>query len=310
MTVARLLATPVFVVLIVATGRHLGDRRWSARSVACSDGVDGWLARRQGTTRSGAFLDPLADKVVVLGALFALAAKGDLPWLPVGLIAAREVGMSVYRSWAGRRGRLDPGPHRRPRSRPSCRIWPSPPAWSRRWPTTHGAAAGGDLGGRGADPGRPGRSTSSTAAGPMRRTGRVRDRDRRRRHRAAARPDRRHQLGLAGRAAGGGRRRLPLPPGGRGQPRPDRPGPAHRPGPQRRGDRVRRPRSHPGRHHPGGHRRGHGRRRSSATTGDRGPDRRSSSPSGAGRCRRTTPARPTCPTGRRSSSRHGAPPPG
>jgi CDP-diacylglycerol---glycerol-3-phosphate 3-phosphatidyltransferase len=34
----------------------------------------------------------------------ALAAQGHLPWIPVLLIAAREIGMSAYRSWAGRRG--------------------------------------------------------------------------------------------------------------------------------------------------------------------------------------------------------------
>jgi CDP-diacylglycerol--glycerol-3-phosphate 3-phosphatidyltransferase len=62
------------------------------------------LARRQGTTRSGAFLDPLADKVVVLGALFALVAKGIVWWLPVVIIAIREVAMSVYRSLVGRQG--------------------------------------------------------------------------------------------------------------------------------------------------------------------------------------------------------------
>ncbi|HUD17903.1 MAG TPA: CDP-alcohol phosphatidyltransferase family protein, partial [Acidimicrobiales bacterium] len=73
-------------------------------AVAGSDGLDGYMARRQGTTRSGAFLDPLADKAVVLGALFALAAQGHLPWVPVILIAIREVGMQVYRSWVGRRG--------------------------------------------------------------------------------------------------------------------------------------------------------------------------------------------------------------
>lgn len=103
LTAARLLATPVFVGLIVTQGAT-----WLTVvvgvAVAGSDGVDGWLARRQGTTRSGAFLDPLADKAVVLGAMFALAVQGHLPWAPVGLIALREIGLVVYRSWAGRRG--------------------------------------------------------------------------------------------------------------------------------------------------------------------------------------------------------------
>lgn len=103
LTMARLLATPIFVALIVVDGATWLTVAVGA-AVAFSDGVDGWVARRQGTTRSGAFLDPLADKVVVLSAFFALAAEGHLPWAPVLLIAAREIGMSGYRSWAGRRG--------------------------------------------------------------------------------------------------------------------------------------------------------------------------------------------------------------
>ena len=102
-TVARLLAAPVYVVMLVAWGAS-----WVNVVVgfvlAASDGLDGYLARRHGTTRSGAFLDPLADKAVVLGALITLAAQGHLPWLPVLLITAREVGMQLYRSWVGRHG--------------------------------------------------------------------------------------------------------------------------------------------------------------------------------------------------------------
>jgi CDP-diacylglycerol--glycerol-3-phosphate 3-phosphatidyltransferase len=102
-TVARLLAAPVYVVMLVAWGAS-----WINVVVgfllAASDGLDGHIARRQGTTRSGAFLDPLADKAVVLGALITLAAQGHLPWLPVVLITLREVGMQGYRSWVGRRG--------------------------------------------------------------------------------------------------------------------------------------------------------------------------------------------------------------
>jgi CDP-diacylglycerol--glycerol-3-phosphate 3-phosphatidyltransferase len=72
--------------------------------LACTDGLDGWLARRDGTTRSGAFLDPLADKFLAIGGLSALAAKGIFPWAAVGLITVREVGVSAYRTAAGRRG--------------------------------------------------------------------------------------------------------------------------------------------------------------------------------------------------------------
>ncbi len=102
-TLARLLAAPVYVVMLVVWGAS-----WINVVVgiilAGSDGLDGYIARRHGTTRSGAFLDPLADKACVLGAFFTLAAQGDLPWLPVILITIREVGMQLYRSWVGRRG--------------------------------------------------------------------------------------------------------------------------------------------------------------------------------------------------------------
>lgn len=102
-TVARLLAAPVFVAMIVVWGATWFNLAVGL-IVAGSDGLDGYIARRHGTTRSGAFLDPLADKAVVLGALGALAYEGQLPWLPIILIAIREIGMQLYRSWASRRG--------------------------------------------------------------------------------------------------------------------------------------------------------------------------------------------------------------
>jgi CDP-diacylglycerol--glycerol-3-phosphate 3-phosphatidyltransferase len=102
-TVLRLLATPVLITLIMLWGASWFTFVFGGL-LALSDGIDGWLARKQGTTRSGAFLDPLADKVVVLGALIALVAKGIVWWLPVVVIAIREVAMSVYRSVVGRHG--------------------------------------------------------------------------------------------------------------------------------------------------------------------------------------------------------------
>lgn len=102
-TLARLLATPLLVVLVA-----VGGTGWApfavALAIGATDGFDGWIARRQGTTRSGAFLDPLADKVVVLSALFVLASKSEMAWWPVGLVALREVAITVYRSVVGRRG--------------------------------------------------------------------------------------------------------------------------------------------------------------------------------------------------------------
>src|SRR2546430_2312605 len=72
--------------------------------LACTDGLDGWLARRDGTTRSGAFLDPLADKFLVVGGFLALAVRGDFGWVPVVLVVGRELSISTYRSLAARRG--------------------------------------------------------------------------------------------------------------------------------------------------------------------------------------------------------------
>ncbi len=73
-------------------------------SITASDSLDGWMARRDGATRSGAFLDPVADKLIVLGGLAVLADRGVFAWWAVGLIAVREFGISAYRSIAGRRG--------------------------------------------------------------------------------------------------------------------------------------------------------------------------------------------------------------
>ena len=103
LTIGRLLAAPVLVLMVAVWGPT-----WAAVVVAfcvCStDGLDGWIARRHGATTSGAFLDPLADKAVVLGTFGVLAARGEIPWLPVVLIAVREVSMSLYRTVMSRKG--------------------------------------------------------------------------------------------------------------------------------------------------------------------------------------------------------------
>ena len=102
-TIARLCVTPFFLAMVIG-----GGDSWPAVAawilLTATDGVDGYIARRQGTTRSGAFLDPLADKVLVLGALFALVAADVFWWLPVVVIAVREFAVSGFRSVLGRRG--------------------------------------------------------------------------------------------------------------------------------------------------------------------------------------------------------------
>src|SRR2546430_15065717 len=78
--------------------------------LACTDGLDGWLARRDGTTRSGAFLDPLADKFLVIGGFLALGVRGDIGWIPVPPRVGRQARIQGYRSPAGRRGLSPPAP--------------------------------------------------------------------------------------------------------------------------------------------------------------------------------------------------------
>jgi CDP-diacylglycerol---glycerol-3-phosphate 3-phosphatidyltransferase len=102
-TIVRLvLAIPVLVLVAEHGSSWLTFTGWVVLSA--TDGLDGWVARRDGTTRSGAFLDPLADKILVLGGFAALAVRGDFPWIAVALVAGRELGISAYRSWAARRG--------------------------------------------------------------------------------------------------------------------------------------------------------------------------------------------------------------
>jgi CDP-diacylglycerol--glycerol-3-phosphate 3-phosphatidyltransferase len=102
-TIIRLLFSPALLVLVVRDPSSWGAfALWTV--LAFTDGIDGHLARKHGTTRSGAFLDPLADKVLVLGALFALVAAERFLWLPVVLISIRELAISAYRTRLGRSG--------------------------------------------------------------------------------------------------------------------------------------------------------------------------------------------------------------
>jgi CDP-diacylglycerol---glycerol-3-phosphate 3-phosphatidyltransferase len=107
LTLSRiLLAPPLFALILNARDTH--GASWAAFAVglfvAITDNLDGKLARRQGTTRSGAFLDPLADKIVVLGVLVCLVSVERYWWLPVALIAARELAVSAWRTYWARRG--------------------------------------------------------------------------------------------------------------------------------------------------------------------------------------------------------------
>jgi cardiolipin synthase len=58
---------------------------------AGTDLLDGWLARRLGLSRLGAWMDPVADKVFMLTAFGALALSGALGWLEVLGVLLRDV---------------------------------------------------------------------------------------------------------------------------------------------------------------------------------------------------------------------------
>jgi CDP-diacylglycerol---glycerol-3-phosphate 3-phosphatidyltransferase len=107
LTLSRiLLAPPLFALILNAEDTR--GASWAAFAVglfvAITDNLDGKLARRQGTTRSGAFLDPLADKIVVLGVMVCLVSVHRYWWLPVALVAARELAVSAWRTYWARRG--------------------------------------------------------------------------------------------------------------------------------------------------------------------------------------------------------------
>ena len=106
LTVARALSVPVVVVLF-AWPFH-GHDYW-ATAVFCvamaTDWFDGRLARRHGRTSAlGSLLDPIADKVLVLGVLVMLVGERAAPAWMVAAIVVREVLITGLRQAAIERG--------------------------------------------------------------------------------------------------------------------------------------------------------------------------------------------------------------
>jgi CDP-diacylglycerol--glycerol-3-phosphate 3-phosphatidyltransferase len=101
-TVVRILLAPVFIWLLLADAAHDGWLRWVAAALfivaILTDSVDGILARdRNLVTDAGKILDPIADKVLVGGALVALSILGEVWWWVTIVILVREVGITVFR---------------------------------------------------------------------------------------------------------------------------------------------------------------------------------------------------------------------
>ena len=105
-SVLRILMVPFLVVLILAeerTASYVAAGIFAAG--AATDGLDGYLARRFGsTTRTGQWLDPLADKLLVAATVLTLAALDRFPVWAAVVILAREVAISVLRVLLGLRG--------------------------------------------------------------------------------------------------------------------------------------------------------------------------------------------------------------
>lgn len=108
MTLARLLSIPVFVGAFYLPLSWSG---WLAAGIflvaGITDWLDGYLARRmQLTSRFGAFLDPVADKLMVAAALVLLVQNHATAWMaiPALVIISREIAVSALREWMAELG--------------------------------------------------------------------------------------------------------------------------------------------------------------------------------------------------------------
>ena len=102
LTITRLVLSPLLFWLVLEAEATRGAS-WAAFglgvAVGSTDFFDGRVARRSNfVSRSGAFLDPLADKVVILGCGFCLVAVERYWWLPMTIMAVRELGITAWRT--------------------------------------------------------------------------------------------------------------------------------------------------------------------------------------------------------------------
>lgn len=92
LTVLRLLAIPVFVVLLLRTD---GEGSYSLAAffaaAALTDQVDGFLARRwRVESEFGKYADPLADRLMIDAAVVVLWLDGRLPWVALAVVLVRD----------------------------------------------------------------------------------------------------------------------------------------------------------------------------------------------------------------------------
>jgi CDP-diacylglycerol--glycerol-3-phosphate 3-phosphatidyltransferase len=105
-TILRIVAIPLILVLLFYMGR--GYQLLTALlffGAAVTDTFDGYLARRRGmVTTLGKFLDPLADKLLIVTALIALIPAREIPVWMVIVIVGREIAITGLRGIAVSQG--------------------------------------------------------------------------------------------------------------------------------------------------------------------------------------------------------------
>jgi CDP-diacylglycerol--glycerol-3-phosphate 3-phosphatidyltransferase len=108
LTVSRIALIPVFL-LVFYLPVPWGNETCAGIFLlaALTDWLDGYLARRLGqVSRFGAFLDPVADKLMVAVALIMLVQADPTPWvvIPAAVIVGREITVSALREWMAQVG--------------------------------------------------------------------------------------------------------------------------------------------------------------------------------------------------------------
>jgi CDP-diacylglycerol--glycerol-3-phosphate 3-phosphatidyltransferase len=101
-TVIRIFLAPLFIWMLLADNGEMGALRYAAAALfivaIATDSLDGHLARsRNLVTNVGIILDPIADKVLIGGALVTLSILGELWWWVTIVIMVRELGITVFR---------------------------------------------------------------------------------------------------------------------------------------------------------------------------------------------------------------------
>ena len=112
LTWLRIVAIPAFVAILYVPEDWIVERTqniismWIFIGAAVTDWLDGYLARKwDQTTSFGAFLDPVADKLMVAAALIVLTEKGIVDPFASLIIIGREITISALREWMAQIGR-------------------------------------------------------------------------------------------------------------------------------------------------------------------------------------------------------------